>query len=64
MPDAPVPEEFQRAPDTYEQILPMWVDADYYLDGKLIHAGRQENTTPDEHQPGWTVQGARRGEAA
>lgn len=60
----PAPEEFHQAPDSYEHIPQMWVDADYYLDGKLMHPARREPTeTPPEDEPGWTVQGAMRGEA-
>lgn len=62
---APIPEEFHQAPDSYDHIPEMWLDADYYLDGELIHPARR--TEPDstpEQQPGWTVQGVRRGEAS
>lgn len=62
---SPTPPEFQRQSDSYEWIPPMWVDADYYLDGKLVHrAQRAGDETPPEHEPGWTVQGAQHGEAA
>lgn len=61
---APIPPEFHQEPDSYEQIPAMWVDADYYVDGELVHAARrtQQELTP-EQEPGWTVQGARRGQA-
>lgn len=57
------PEEFAPQPDTYEGIVPMWVDADHYLDGQLVHAARRPAaSTPPEHAPGWTVvQGAPHG---
>lgn len=62
MNEPPVPEEFQGRPDTYEGIVPMHVDAAWYKDGELIHSTlREPQELPDEQQPGWTVQGARRG---
>lgn len=60
---APIPEEFSRQPDTYDSIPEIWVDADYYLDGQLVHPGRRHRReTPQEHSPGWTVQGGPHGE--
>jgi hypothetical protein len=60
----PTPEEFQTTPDTYEPVPEMWVDADYYLDGDLIHPARRTQQEPPELSPGWTVQGGgQRGES-
>lgn len=58
----PVPEEFQRRPDDYEPLPEMWVDVDYYLNGTLVHPSRRETVQREAYAPGWTVQGARRGE--
>lgn len=59
---APIPPEFHSRPDNYEGIIPAFVDAAYYRDGELVHSTlREEEELPEEQQPGWTVQGARRG---
>lgn len=56
----PLPEEFRGRPDTYEGIIPMFVDAEYYKDGQLVHSTlRQQEEPPAEMTPGWTVQGGR-----
>lgn len=60
-----LPPEFQERPDTYEGILPMFVEGEWYRDGELIHSTlRDKPELPDEEKPGWTVQGARRGQAS
>lgn len=66
MRETPTPApEFASRPDTYEGIIPAFVDAEYYRDGKLVHSTlREEREVPETEQPGWTVQGARHGEAA
>ncbi|MFE9834014.1 hypothetical protein ACFYP4_02525 [Streptomyces sp. NPDC005551] len=62
---ADLPEEFRSRPDTYEGIVPAFVDAAYYKDGQLVHSTlREAPEVPEEEQPGWTVQGSRRGQAA
>ncbi|MFE6739825.1 hypothetical protein [Streptomyces tubercidicus] len=59
---APIPPEFHSRPDTYEGIIPAFVDAAYYRDGELVHSTlREDEELPEEQQPGWTVQGAHRG---
>lgn len=63
--DAPIPEEFKSRPDDYEGILPIFVDADYYRDGELVHSTlRARVETPPEEEPGWTVQGRQGGQHA
>jgi hypothetical protein len=58
-----LPPEFASRPDTYEGIVPAFVDAVYYRDGELVHSTlREEPEVPEAEKPGWTVQGARRGE--
>lgn len=60
----PPPDEFRGRPDSYEDPVPAYVDAEYYRDGQLVHSTlRDPQELPEEQQPGWTVQGGRRGEA-
>lgn len=61
MAEAPIPPEFAPQADTYEPLLPIWTDAEYYLDGRLVHpARRPQEPAEGDLGPGWTVQGARR----
>jgi hypothetical protein len=61
----PLPPEFSFRPDTYEGIVPAFVEAEYYRDGQLLHSTlREQPEIPEVAKPGWTVQGARRGQSA
>lgn len=63
-PDPEMPEEFRQRPDNYEAPVPAWVDGAWYRDGELVHSTlRQPLPERPEEQPGWTVQGARHGQA-
>lgn len=59
----PAPEEFSGRPDSYEGIPAMWTRVTVYKDGQLLY-GQDKDQEPlaAEQAPGWTVQGARRGE--
>lgn len=53
------PEEFQRTPNTYESVLPIWTRLTVYKDGERLFGPEPDD---DELEAGWTVQGARRGQ--
>lgn len=60
----PLPPEFNSRPDTYEGIVPAFVEASYYRDGELVHSTlREEPEVEESDKPGWTVQGTRRATA-
>lgn len=64
-PPPQMPAEFEGRPDTYEHPVPAFVEAVYYRDGKLLHSTlREAEPVPVEEEPGWTVQGGQRGQAA